>query len=1131
MKKLFLIFSLTMICIFANAQVIEKSYSFSNPSFTEIRGHEQLQLAGCMQTALIGQPSLPYQSVSLLLPQGQEAQSIEVILSDFVEMEGAHQLFPYQPSRTTNDIEYRPLVKDEKIYNSKEVYPAGNHGVVTTQYRNGYGFAFSAFTPVQYIPSEGKVMVARKALVKVTLTAAKTDHSAMLWGSQTVKNNIKRLAQNPEMIESYQTRGREVTGYDMLIITGEDYVEPYTEYCNFYNNIGLRNRIVTTAEIYSTMTGSDNQEKIRNYIIQEYQNNGIMMVILGGDTNIVPFRGLYCYVTSGGGDQESSSIPGDLYYCGLDGTWNDDQDNRWGEPGEDDLLPEVGISRMSFMNITGFNNMVHKSISYQQSPIMGEFRNYILAGEHLYDNPESNGSDYLELIIGHHEDNGYTTDGVPEDYNFVRLYEEEGTWSGSALRTAINSGVGYVHHNGHANSNYVAGWWGVSNSDFSGANGTTHNYTIFHSQGCDCGAFDENCILEDMITMENFAVAVIGNSRYGWFNEGQTEGPGTHLEREMVDAQFHDRIGYLGDALTESKCATAPWVTAPGQWEEGALRWNFYDIHVLGDGAVNLWIDEPMTANVDYPNEVVVGSNAFNVNVTDEQGNGLLNFRCLVYMDDEVIAMGVTDEEGVAVLSFENGLQEIGEMTLKVTGIGSYPQQFPMMAIPNNTPYVVYDSYTLSNGATQIDFNGSYTFDLVMKNIGSINANNVTATMSCESEYVTITQPTITIGDVNSNQSINLEDVFPFTVSDDVPNNTPVRFTITCTDGNDTWVSYFNTRIYAPEFEMIDSWLETSSGTTVMPGDQGILHFVFKNVGGATAPDGIIEVYNSHPEISLDNTHWDFTEFVPGSVNTIDINFSLSDAAEIGVLYELPYAIYHGNYLLEGSFFLNVGQVVEGFESGNFESFDWHYSSVVTSWEVVRDNPHEGAYCARSASIGDYESSVLYIDLQVNVAGPVSFYYKVSSEYNYDKLIFSIDDQDKGTWSGDIPWTQASFDLTPGNHTLKWEYRKDVSMSSGSDCAWIDDVVLPPVQIITKVEETVSAAPALYPNPNNGSFSLELPDEPCQVSVINSLGQLMFRQEGVSGLTRFELPALSQGMYFIQVTSANGHEVIKFVKE
>ena len=753
-----------------------------------------------------------------------------------------------------------------------------------------------------------------------------------------------------------------------------------------------------------------------------------------------------------------------------------------------------------------------------------------MAGEHLYDSPLSNGSDYLELLIGTHSDNGYTTTCYPTTYNFTKLYEENGNWSGSLLKQAINAGTSYVHHDGHANSGYVAGWYSINNSDFSGANGTTHNYTFFHSQGCDCGAFDENCILEKMVKIQNFAVAVIGNSRYGWFNEGQTEGPGCHLEREMTDAQWADRIGLLGNAISEGKTMTAPWVTAPGQWEEGALRWNFYDMNVLGDGAVNVWLDEPFTATVNCPAQVVIGSPSMDVTITDPDGTPLKNYRCLVYMDGEVIAMGLTDENGLAQIAFDGGLASVGEMVMKVTGVNSYPQNVEIMAVPSGTPYDVYESHTLVGGE-QIEFDGSYAFNMVLNNVGSVNASNLTATLTCDSEYITIQQPNATIGNLDGNQSITIEEVFGFTVSDDVPNNTSVRFNLSCTDGTDTWERHFDTKVYAPEFEMTRISIEPATGNTLNPGDQGTIRFSIHNSGGATAPSALFEVFNSHPEITLDEHQWQYDDMAPNETVIAEMHFTLSDNAQVVVMYELPYAVYYGHYILQDSYFLSVGQSMDGFETGDFSAFDWHNGSIVTAWTVTSQNPYAGQYCAKSSNIGHSETSVLYLDVTVGLDCEISFMYKVSSEANYDKLFFKVDDVEKGNWSGEIPWTRASYTLTAGTHRLKWEYTKDTSVSSGDDCAWIDNVVLPPAQVISLTNEATVNIPALFPNPNNGSFSINLPEEDCTINVYNSLGQLVYRQENANGPTTLHIEGLNKGVYYVNIQSTSGTSTQKFVKQ
>ncbi len=1130
MKKLSLILLALMVSLFATAQTIEKTYYFGQPSISQIQGYEQIQFTDCMQSALAGQPSLPWQSVSLMLPQGTEAVSIEVELSDFQTMEGNHNLFPYQSARTYSDPVRRQFEKDEAIYASKSVYPAQAYGKLSTQYLNGIGFAFSAFTPVQYVPGTGEVRYASKAIVRITTTASKADQNRKLWLNGGNAERAKRLAQNPEMLQTYNDRGRTVGGYDLLVVTKQQYVASFDEYVSFYQARGLRTRVVDLETILNTMSGQDNAEKLRNYIIQEYEDNGIMMVNLGGDVPDIPYRGFYCDVLSGGSHQTDSDIPADLYYAALDGNWNDDGDNRWGEIGEDDLLPEIGIGRMCFSNQSELDNMLHKAMTYQAEPVLGEFHDVIMAGEHLYDDPESNGSQYLELLIGTHDDNGYTTTGIPEDYNFTRLYEEEGNWSGSLLRNAINQGTQYVHHDGHANTNYVAGWTNgdITNNNFSAVNGVDHNYTFFHTSGCICGDFSSDCILERMTKIANFAVATFGNSRYGWFNEGQTEGPAIHLARETEDAYYNDRIPYGGMALRESKIETAPWVNAPGQWEEGALRWNFYDLNLMGDVAVSPWHDEPFTPQVNYTSEILIGMTSMDVTVTN--GDGLKNFRCALFHGEDMIGVGYTDEEGNGTIEFAEPIDFVGEMSLVVTGCDAWPQSLPLISIPGNCAYVVYDNYAISGGA-QPDFGSSIALDLQIKNVGTLTANNVTATLSTDCDYITLTDATETIPSLDGGATATLAEAFAMDIADNVPNMTKADFTLTCTDGTDTWESKFAIRLYAPEFTVLGTVIDDNDGNGhVDPGETVTAHITVKNAGMAAAPETMLNIICDLPEITFEEG-----DFPQGTVNadgefTADFVFTLSEAVELGTAYEIGFNVTSGAYSTNGSFVFTVGNVIEDWESGDFSNFDWE-NDPTRPWTIFTDAPYEGNYCVKSGSIGSNASTSLKITLDVPNAGEISFFKKVSSESGYDMLYFFIDDIEQGNWSGEVAWSEEHFALTAGQHELRWTYSKDNYVNNGSDCAWLDYIVFPPTNTITVTQETVMNGVAIYPNPNHGQFSINLPEEECEIVVFNAMGQQVYQQNNVKGMTTLNLEGLNNGMYFVTVKSASAINTLKFVKE
>ena len=1132
MKKLSLTFILClMVGLFASAQTIEKTYYFGEPNVSQIQGYDQIQLTNCMQSALAGQPSLPWHSVSLMLPQGTEAIAIEVELSDFQTMEGNHNLYPYQTALTYSDPVRKQFEKDEALYASKSVYPAQAYGQLSTHYMNGVGFAFSAFTPVQYVPGTGEVRYATKATVRITTGASKTDQSRKLWLNGDNATRAMRLAQNPEMLQTYDSRGRTMGGYDLLVVTQQQYVASFDEYVAFYQARGLRTRVIDLETIISTMEGRDNPEKLRNYIIQEYEDNGIMMVNLAGDVPDIPYRGFYCYAQSGDGYVDND-IPADLYYAALDGTWNDDNDNRWGEIGEDDLLPELGIGRMCFSNRSELDNMLYKAMTYQTDPVLGEFHDVIMAGEHLYDNPETNGSQYLELLIGTHDDNGYTTTGIPEDYNYTRLYEEEGNWSGSLLRNSINQGTQYVHHDGHANTNYVAGWTNgdITNNNFSAVNGIDHNYTFFHTSGCICGDFSSDCILERMTKISNFAVATFGNSRYGWFNEGQTEGPAIHLARETEDAYYNDRIPYGGMALREGKIETAPWVNAPGQYEEGALRWNFYDLNMMGDVAVSPWHDEPFTPNVNYTSELLVGLTSTDVTVTNPSGDGLKNFRCALFHGEDLIGVGYTDEDGNAAIEFPEPIDFVGDMSLIVTGCDAWPQAYPVISLPGNCAYVVYNSHVI-NGGAQPDFGQQIALDLQVKNVGTVTAHNVSVYLTTDCPYITSSNSFEVIPTLEGGATVTLNNVFPMYISDDVPNKTKADFLLTCTDGTDTWESRFIITLQAPEFTVVGTLIEDSdSNGDIDPGETITAHITVKNAGMAAAPNTCLNVVCDLPEISFEQS-----VFQQGTVNaddefTVDFVFTLSEEVGLGVAYEIGFAVTSGNYATEGSFAFLVGNVLEGWETGDFSKFEWE-NDPVKPWTIITEDPYEGNYCVKSGSIGNNQSSVLKITLDVHSEGEISFYRKVSSEEDYDILYFTIDNDLQGNWSGEVPWGQVSFALTPGVHELCWTYNKDGYVSSGSDCAWLDNIVFPPAETITITQETLMNGVAIYPNPNHGQFSINLPEEDCEIVVFNNLGQQVYQQSNAKGLTTLNLEGLNSGIYFVNVKSNSGISRVKFVKE
>ena len=116
-------------------------------------------------------------------------------------------------------------------------------------------------------------------------------------------------------------------------------------------------------------------------------------------------------------------------------------------------------------------------------------------------------------------------------------------------------------------------------------------------------------------------------------------------------------------------------------------------------------------------------------------------------------------------------------------------------------------------------------------------------------------------------------------------------------------------------------------------------------------------------------------------------------------------------------------------------------------WFAQSDETHDGADAARSGPVVRLQST--WMETTVSGPGTLSFWWRVSSEADWDWFSFSVDgvqeDRICGT-NGD--WELKRVPITgDGAHTVRWEYAKDHYVSDGSDCAWVDQVLWVPAGV------------------------------------------------------------------------------------
>lgn len=666
-KNRFILMVLTFLIVpgIGLSEVITQSYRFSAPKLMpQPDGTYLAYVPRCYQAGKIGEPTLPLYPICLLLPPGHSAKELKITFRGKRELNHKYYLSPKQAPQTS-DAGSKKRVINESIYESAKPY-TGFTPSVQTHYYFGHSVALACFCPLEYVPKERTIFYYSEAQVEIT---TQLDDRA-LKAQQLYRSSAEILAQLARIVDNFSAAINDYpklssnSSYDYLIITIKDFLDDYQSLVHFYTERGIKTKIVPVEEIYQLASGADEPEKIRNYIIHEAQERGIYFVLLAGDGDTsplgqmqVPFRGLYCKVLSGNDVYEDKSIPSDLYYAALDGNWNQNGDDLWGEPGEDDLLPELAVGRICADNEVEIRAIINKICNYQARPVAQDATKILMVGEKLWNDPLSYGSDYLNLLIGDRTDNGYTTVGMPTHLNFDFLYEEvQGILQKDLLIQQINQGYNMIYHAGHSSSgtNMTLSRFDITPDNFAQVNGVDHLNPLIYSHGCLAAAFDmtnyrgEDCIAELMMGIENFASAYIGNSRYGWFNEGQTEGPSLHLNREFVSALYGDSVAAIGAAHTLSRIRSAPFVTAPNQWEPGALRWCFYCCNVLGDPAMTLWTDQIREFDqVKYPERIF--ATPAEISIT----TGVAKARVAISDQNGLLACAVADQNGKAQLQID----------------------------------------------------------------------------------------------------------------------------------------------------------------------------------------------------------------------------------------------------------------------------------------------------------------------------------------------------------------------------------------------------------------------------------------------------------------------------------------------
>jgi len=607
----------------ANENRIVLEYEFDEPAIvTDAHTEYDFVLIKDLKTyKRTGTPIIPVRTVTVLIPFGKEVLDTRVIPVKKYELPGTYLLPPAQEPYPLNyNGTVVPTEPDAAIYSETTPWPGAYYEQVTSQSKRGYKLFVVNLFPLQYIPSIGQISYAGKLRLEIDLKDESA--SGVLRPSATVEAKLLAKIDNPAVLKTYseidctpeildQPASLPPGGpYKYVIITNAA-LEGAPSPLNFQAlrdakiAHGMTATIVTTEWIYANYDGtkpsggSDNQTRIRNFLIDAYQGWGTEYVLLGGTDTVIPARMFLVDSFAG----EIDIMPVDMYYGCVEPaacTFDSDADGYYGEPcdgvggGDVDLIAEIYVGRAAVKNFTELESFIRKTLDYDSTNNIEYLSRISMLGEYIgFGGVAEYAKDAMEQIrIGGQYD-GYFTYGFENhiqsnfiDFNTIDcipgspsfcwpLYDKDYVWPKSSLINLMNSGIHVFNHLGHANYTYDMKLYA---SDL--ASLTNTDYFFVYSQGCDPGGFDTtNCFAEVLTSMEHGAFATIMNARYGWGRFNSTDGPSQRFDRQFWDAIFGEGILEIGRANQDSK--------EDNLWDiNGAcIRWCYYELNLFGDPA------------------------------------------------------------------------------------------------------------------------------------------------------------------------------------------------------------------------------------------------------------------------------------------------------------------------------------------------------------------------------------------------------------------------------------------------------------------------------------------------------------------------------------------------------------------
>jgi peptidase C25-like protein len=444
---------------------------------------------------------------------------------------------------------------------------------------------------------------------------------------------------------------------EMLIVTSTLLSHAFEVLADWKRSKGVATQLVTLDWIDQNVSGLDQAERVRNYIRDLHDNHGLGYVLLGGDADVVPYRLVQSKALLTYDDQFAS----DFYFSDLQGSWDDDGDGDYGEPGDGlDMHPDLAVGRLPVTFTSEAQNIVSRLLAYEQfGPACVKDALFI---------SEDTGFLNFDSAV---QLNPLADDIFPSDFSKQKLYWKHENYDDAEPNThaaqvaALGSCRSFVTHYGHA-SEYDLN---MEMSDDQVADlANSPDFPIYISCGCQAGNFpfaSQDSAAENLFSNPNGgALAYLGNT-----NIGLGPGGGTAFIESFYKGLFEENLLHIGDALNFARDDFYQNENNLHS-ELMGIRWTQLVVVLFADPEMPVFTDNPSVLLVDAPIAIAREEQCIEVSVTLD-GQPIEQARVTLFRPGDFIYTQMSDADGLAAFRFAPG--QAGDIQVTATYSNSLP--------------------------------------------------------------------------------------------------------------------------------------------------------------------------------------------------------------------------------------------------------------------------------------------------------------------------------------------------------------------------------------------------------------------------------------------------------------------------